>query len=221
MDLNTKEISTEVPKQLCAAGCEPLCLWIVDDQDSVLKLLSELLGKNTGIDCARQFHSAEAALDALANETPPDALLTDVNMRGMSGIDSIAPIKRLAASTRVFIMTTFYDSELMCRARHEGAAGFFLKSGDWEEIIARMANSSADWKAEDAERLPVQWEMDVEEFSPAMREKAYARLDRTGSAPAKALSAAARENHPHLLTRLAAMMRALFNRDSCQQRPAP
>jgi DNA-binding NarL/FixJ family response regulator len=74
--------------------------------------------------------------------------LLDLNMGGMSGTEAIHPIKRLAIDTRVFIMTIFYDSIELARARTAGAAGFLLKRDDWDETIERLCDESADWTAE-------------------------------------------------------------------------
>lgn len=128
-------------------GTRGLCLWMADDHPELLSLLVDLLGKTSQINCARLFNSAEALLDALTVEAPPEAILMDVNMGGMTGVEAITPVKRLASSTRVFIMTTFYDSYLVTAAQQAGAAGFFLKSGDWDEVGKRLLNPSADWEA--------------------------------------------------------------------------
>jgi DNA-binding NarL/FixJ family response regulator len=211
--MKMNEVSTESPNQAIAARA-PFCIWLVDDQDSVLKLAAELVGRDPRFDCGRQFHSAEAVLAALARESPPDIILTDVNMRGMSGIDSIAPINRLAASTRVFIMTSFYDSNYVARARAEGASGFFLKSGDWEEAIERLADPSADWKAQSPAPVPVDWEAEAADFTLTVREgKPESEANRESAV-------AAREDRAPLLARAVAVFRALIGRHSCQQRSA-
>src|SRR2546425_5085435 len=101
-------------------GAERLRLWLVDDDDEMRGLIAELLGRSDAIECSRQFFSAEAALDELAHELPPDIILLDLNMGGMSGTEAICPIKRLASGTRVFIMTVFYDSIEVSRARKAG-----------------------------------------------------------------------------------------------------
>lgn len=126
----------------------PLTLWLADDHQPVLSLVADLLGKTGQISCAREFNSAEALLDALMVETAPDVVLMDVNMGGMTGVEAITPIKKLSPSTRVFIMTTFYDHSVVSGAREAGAAGFFLKSGDWDEAFARLINPATDWKQE-------------------------------------------------------------------------
>jgi DNA-binding NtrC family response regulator len=125
-------------------------LWLVDDDDDMRGLIAELIDRSESMDCAQQFYSAEGALDALAHELPPDIIVLDLHMGGMSGVDAIRPIKRLAKDTRVFIMTIFYDSIEAARARKAGASGFILKRDDWDEIVNLLCDRSSDWTSENA-----------------------------------------------------------------------
>lgn len=213
------EISKDSPQQSQAAR-QPFCVWLVDDHESVLDLASELIGKDERLDCARKFDSAEAVLEAMSCETAPDIILTDVNMGGMSGIKSIPHIKSLAPATRVFIMTTFYDSQLVSCAQSEGAAGFFLKSGDWEETIERLANPSADWKTESPVPVPVQWETKETDFEPAVRGSGL-RSNSAASKPKRTDTIAAQQEQTPLLERAVALMRALVGRRACAERSMP
>jgi DNA-binding NarL/FixJ family response regulator len=105
----------------------PVRIWLVDDSDSIRCLLAEFLSGETDFECAGQFDSAEAMLDALAHETPPDVILLDVNMRGISGLEAIRPIRAIASSTRVLIMTALSDWDVKTQAIRNGASGFLLK----------------------------------------------------------------------------------------------
>jgi|ERR1043166_5951883 DNA-binding NarL/FixJ family response regulator len=127
------------------ANSAKLRLWLVDDDDGMRSLMAELIDRSGAIECSQQFYSAEGALDALAHELPPDIIVLDLNMGGMSGVEAIRPIKRLAKDTRAFIMTIFYDSIEASRARKAGAAGFILKRDDWDEIVNRLCDRSLDW----------------------------------------------------------------------------
>ncbi|MDB6065877.1 MAG: transcriptional regulator [Pedosphaera sp.] len=125
-------------------GSEPVCLWLVDDHEEIRDLLAELLVTNDRINCSRRFSSAEAMLDALARETAPDVILTDVNMGGMSGIDSIPLVRALASSTRVVVMTTVHDKKKAVRARELGASNFLSKGQDVDLTIEAILNAVAE-----------------------------------------------------------------------------
>jgi DNA-binding NarL/FixJ family response regulator len=118
-------------------------VWLVDDDDGYRTLLAELLAAQQGIDCPRQFDSPDAALSALASKTGPDVLLLDIQMRDRNGLDAIRPIKSLARSTRVLMLTTFYDGGSHSRALEEGASGFLLKTCEVHRLVEHIREPDA------------------------------------------------------------------------------
>src|ERR1035437_3281733 len=121
----------------------PIKVWLVDDDDFFRTHLAELLLKQQGIDCPRHFNSPHAVLSALASKTGPDVLLLDIQMRDQNGLDAIRPIKSLARSTRVLMLTTFYDSDRHSRALEEGASGFLLKSCEVHRLVEHIRTPDA------------------------------------------------------------------------------
>jgi DNA-binding NarL/FixJ family response regulator len=117
---------------------DPIRIWLVDDSDEYRSLMAELLASEHGFDCARQFSSPTAVLDALGHELPPDVILLDIRMRGQNGLDAIRPIKAIAPSTRVVMLTTFSDSHATARALRDGASDLLLKSYELGEIARRI-----------------------------------------------------------------------------------
>src|SRR5262249_54064370 len=91
-----------------------------------------------GFDCSRQFPSAEAVIDALSRETPPDAILLDFNMGGMTGLDALGPIKALVGTTPVLMLTTFSYPPGRTLALRSGASDYLLKSFSVAEIAERI-----------------------------------------------------------------------------------
>ena len=98
------------------------------------ELFAQLLTKQPGIRCRRQFPSAEAVLAALAEERPPDMILLDINLGGQSGLSAIRPIKKLAPSVKVLMLTMFSNSHYEAEAFQSGASGCLLKSYGLDEI---------------------------------------------------------------------------------------
>src|SRR4051794_30859970 len=76
-----------------------LQVWLVDDSENFRSLLGALLEDEGGMQCARQFPTAEAVIAALEKEMPPDVILLDIRMPGMGGIAAVRPIKVLAPAT--------------------------------------------------------------------------------------------------------------------------
>ena len=140
-DNSTAAQTTADPKPMTAPA--PINVWLVDDDEGYRTLLAELLASQQGIDCPRQFDSPDAALSALASKTGPDVLLLDIHMRDRNGLDAIRPIKSLARTTRVLMLTTFYDGGSHSRAMEEGASGFLLKSCEVHQLAEHIRERDA------------------------------------------------------------------------------
>jgi DNA-binding NarL/FixJ family response regulator len=108
---------------------------VVDDNAALSELLSQLLTRQPGIRCNRQFPSAEAVLATLAEERPPDIILLDVNLGGQNGLSAIRPIRKLAPSVKVLMMTMFSNGHYEAEAFRAGASGFLLKSYELAEMV--------------------------------------------------------------------------------------
>ena len=97
---------------------------VVDDDESVRESLPDLL-KALGF-AARTFQSAEELLasDCL-RET--DCLILDVAMKGMSGPELQAELRRLGSKIPIIFMTGQLDEVLRLRLLEQGAADCLLK----------------------------------------------------------------------------------------------
>jgi DNA-binding NarL/FixJ family response regulator len=113
-------------------------LWLVDDDKNYRSTLAELLDGTGEFECTRQFPSAEAVIEALTRETPPDAILLDFNMGGMTGLDALGPIKALVSTTPVLMLTTFSNPTVRALALRSGASDYLLKFFSVDEISERI-----------------------------------------------------------------------------------
>jgi DNA-binding response OmpR family regulator len=134
--LSTKAKGVDAMARSSANGSSRrvLRVWVVDDNAALRGLFAQLLTKQPGIQCRRQFPSAEAVLATLAEERPPDVILLDINLGGQSGLSAIRPIKKLAPSVKVLMLTMFSNDHYEVEAFHSGASGFLLKSYGIDEI---------------------------------------------------------------------------------------
>jgi DNA-binding NarL/FixJ family response regulator len=113
-----------------------LRVWLVDDNAALRKLFGQLLTQQPGVRCTRLFPSAESVLATLVEERPPDMIILDVNLGSQSGLSAIRPIKKLAPSVKVVMLTMFSNSHYEAEAFRSGASGFLLKSYRLEEIAS-------------------------------------------------------------------------------------
>ncbi len=68
----------------------------------------------------------ESALEVIASD-PPDVVLLDIGLPGMSGIDGIPLLLERCPQTRILILTIYADDDRIFAALCAGACGYLLK----------------------------------------------------------------------------------------------
>jgi DNA-binding NarL/FixJ family response regulator len=134
MPSETKDECIPARASIHASRRRVLRVWVVDDNAALCEIFAHLLTKQPGIRCTRRFPSAEAVLATLKEERPPDMIILDVHLSGQSGLSAIRPIKKLAPSVKVLMLTMFSNSHYELEAFRSGASGFLLKSYGVDEI---------------------------------------------------------------------------------------
>lgn len=124
------------PKFGCRVTAPVITVWHADDDPSCRNLVAQLLNRVEGIRCARSFESAELLLNTLEAVAPPAVILLDLNMKGMNGIDAVAPIKAITGDqTAIIMFTTFSDLYAERLARARGASAFLLKRAKVDDLV--------------------------------------------------------------------------------------
>jgi two-component system, LuxR family, response regulator FixJ len=108
---------------------------IIDDDQALRESLAFLL--RTAQLEVRSFDSGKAFLDAL-----PDAslgcVITDIRMPEMSGIDLLGHLKELKVGVPVIVITGHGDVPLAVEAMKIGAADFFEKPFNDDQLVASV-----------------------------------------------------------------------------------
>ncbi len=124
----------------------PLNVWIVDDDQSVRWVLEKAL-KQAGME-TQSFGRAEhllAAIDAHSSDTPPDVLITDVRMPGMSGLALLERLRKSRPELPIIVITAHSDLENAVAAYKGGAFEYLPKPFDIDEaveLVHKAARSS-------------------------------------------------------------------------------
>jgi two-component system nitrate/nitrite response regulator NarL len=74
----------------------------------------------------------------LARQLRPELILLDINMKGMSGIETLQAIKREDPDARVVMLTVSDNEEDVIAALRLGADGYLLKDMEPEEILRSL-----------------------------------------------------------------------------------
>ena len=113
-------------------------LWIVEDNKIFRKNITVFINQTEELQCAKSFGSCEQMLAELHESTPPDVILMDINLPGMSGIDGLKRLKETAPSVHVVMLTVFDENDKIFQAICAGASGYLLKSSSPEKIIQEL-----------------------------------------------------------------------------------
>lgn len=106
---------------------------LVDDQRLMRDGMKTLLSLEPDLQVAGEAgNGAEGVQQALLLR--PDVVLMDIRMPGMNGVEATREIRRALPETRVLVLTTFDDDNLVMEALLEGAAGYLTKDLPAEEI---------------------------------------------------------------------------------------
>lgn len=81
--------------------------------------------------------SGEALLAAVSAE-PPDVVLLDINMPGLSGIDVLEMLKAQGSTVPVVMLTMHDDAAMVRRALAAGAIGYVVKQAAADEVVAAL-----------------------------------------------------------------------------------
>ncbi len=101
---------------------------IVEDDEGLRNQLIEIIAKATDIKCLYAASSGEEALERILKEQPPDVVLMDIKLPGISGIECVAALKQKAAWIQIVMLTVYENAENIFRALKAGASGYLIKS---------------------------------------------------------------------------------------------
>jgi len=104
----------------------PLRVMIVEDQHAIRLGLSALIGGTEGFRCTGDFVSMEQALPEI-DKAPPDVVLVDIGLPGMSGIEGIRRLKEKHPDLAMLVLSVYDDDERIFEALCAGASGYLLK----------------------------------------------------------------------------------------------
>jgi len=108
---------------------------VVDDERSMREVLFSML-KNEGYDVS-VAEGGEAAIEAVRRESF-DAVLTDVRMPKVDGLQVLKATKELSPNTVVIMITAFGSSETAVEAMKLGAYDYITKPFKYDEITLNI-----------------------------------------------------------------------------------
>jgi two-component system, response regulator, stage 0 sporulation protein F len=115
---------------------------IVDDEPDVADLFRQCFRRESrqGTYVMHFAASGAEALDRLADEIQPRlaAVLSDINMPGMDGMELLDAIKQRRPELPVMMVTAYGDDERRRRARELGAFELITKPVDFDQLKEQL-----------------------------------------------------------------------------------
>ena len=119
-----------------------LSILVVDDEPDVAELFKQRFRREArqGTYVLHYAASGLEALERLSGKIEPEllAVLSDINMPGMDGLQLLAEIKQRHPDLIVMMVTAYGDDERRRRAAEHGAAEFLTKPVDFDHLKAQL-----------------------------------------------------------------------------------
>ena len=128
---------------------------MVEDNPGIREQWTRLLEQAPGFRLFGAWAQAETALRELPRR-PPDVVLMDINLPGMSGIECAARLHSALPQARILVVTVYNDNDRIFKALQTGASGYLLKRVTGEQLlraITEVMEGGAPMSGEIARRV--------------------------------------------------------------------
>jgi len=114
---------------------------VVDDHDLFRTGLKSLL-EEQGVNVVGEAPNGQTAI-RLASELAPDVVVMDLNMPGLTGVETTRKLSGVAPLTRVVVLTISADDKDVMDAVMAGACGYLLKDSSIQDLIVGIRAAAA------------------------------------------------------------------------------
>lgn len=117
---------------------EPIHVMLVEDHPGYTEVITRALLRHSEIELNHKFGTSEMALRSLQNSSfkpVPDVILLDLNLPGISGIESIPWFQDYTPKSKIIILSQSEKPEDILAAIRLGVSGYLVKTATIPEII--------------------------------------------------------------------------------------
>jgi DNA-binding NarL/FixJ family response regulator len=130
-------VSVTAMKKPANPQMDKIRVLVADDHVTVLEGLAAIIGRQKDMVVVAQAANGRDVV-SLWDKHRPDVALVDLRMPVLDGAGAIEEIRRLDASARVIVLTTFDTDTDIASAVKAGAKGYLLKDAPREELLASI-----------------------------------------------------------------------------------
>ena len=116
---------------------------IYDDNYGLRQSLEQLLSLSEEFAVTGSFDNCRQA-EAEVKKNPPDIILMDIDMPGMTGIEAVQKIRTFNKQVPIIMLTVFDDNTHILDAICAGASGYLLKKSASEKLVPAIKDVLAE-----------------------------------------------------------------------------
>ena len=109
-------------------------LLVADDHKILLEGIVSLLQSEGSFDVAATAGNGYEVME-LVKKNDYDICLLDINMPQMDGMEAAKLIRVVKPGTKIIMLTTYNDNEIISELVHIGVSGYLLKNSDRSELV--------------------------------------------------------------------------------------
>jgi len=110
---------------------------LVDDHEVVRLGLKALLERHPSFEVIGEAGSAREAIEQVTN-LHPNVVVMDIRLPGVSGIEACEEIVQTFPETKVIMLTSYAEDEMLFSAIRAGASGYILKQIGGEDLVRTL-----------------------------------------------------------------------------------
>ncbi|HCE51600.1 MAG TPA: DNA-binding response regulator, partial [Shewanella baltica] len=113
---------------------KPYSVLVVDDHPLLRKGICQLIASDPDFSLFGEAGGGLDALTAVATDEP-DIILLDLNMKGMTGLDTLNAMRQEGVTSRIVILTVSDAKQDVIRLLRAGADGYLLKDTEPDLLL--------------------------------------------------------------------------------------
>jgi DNA-binding NarL/FixJ family response regulator len=126
----------DLPSGDGAMAARARSILVIDDHPLFCEAISMALAKGLGLETVASASTLGEAVERLSDGLDADAIVLDLNLPDVTGIDGLMRLKAMTPRTPVVVVSGMTDDRIVAQALRAGAAGFVKKDTPVESLIA-------------------------------------------------------------------------------------
>ena len=114
---------------------------VIDDHPLFCEALQMTLSESLGLPQVATAATLDAGLQALAAGPMADAIVLDLNLPDVAGLDGLTRLRNMAPGVPVVVVSSMSDDRIIAAVMHAGAAGFVPKHSPRDAFVAAIGTA--------------------------------------------------------------------------------